>query len=95
VSQTFRAITTGAMILGLGLPSQADEITRFILIQPLSHIREVCAHVAIPDLGCIEFVPATDNAGDVICVMRIHHTNYPWEEEALLAPLRLQCLEQP
>lgn len=93
MSQTFRAITTGVMILGLGLPSQAEEVWRYINVQPLSRIRELCAQVELPDLGCVTFDRAADNPRIVFCYMHIHHTDFPWEEEALLTPLRAQCLE--
>lgn len=96
MSQTFRAFITGALILGLGFPSQAQELIRFVSAQPPERVRETCAHVEIWQWGCVVLLPATDNAEDVWCLMVIpaDPLRMPWDEEALLAPLRLQCLEE-
>lgn len=69
----------------------AQEIWRFIIEQPLGHIREICSHVEIPDLGCVTFDTARDNPNVVFCYLHIRVTELPWEEEALLQPLRPQC----
>lgn len=73
--------------------AQAQEIWRFINQQPLGHIREVCAHVEVPDWGCVTFAVAVDNPNVAFCYLHIPPTNFPWEEEALLERLRPQCLE--
>ena len=75
--------------------AQAEELTRFILQQPLSVVREKCALEAVPDWGCVSIIPATDNPNDFICLMRIPVGLPPWDQETLLERLRPQCLEQP
>ncbi len=72
--------------------AQAEELTRFILIQPLSHVREKCAIEAVPDWGCVTLQRATDNPNDVICLLRIPAGLPPWDQNALLERLRPQCV---
>ncbi len=85
-------------VLILSLPTayaQAFEITVFILVQPLSHVRAVCAAELVPDWGCRTFKAAVDDPTNIWCIIHLPTSMDPWDRPGRIEALRPLCLEHP